>query len=280
MGRVEVGTEVKVIAEEKAGHDFVGWSAVGIELANLQAVEQSFLMPKNAVTLTAIYVAHIHTLTLDGDAAETAYGTDIELTAEEREGHTFVEWTAVGIELEDKTSSSQAFSMPDNDVTLTRVVLAHPEEKSQSFEMPANNVILTSNYTTDYVVQPMELLLGWNLVTVTETPDEESCETLLGYSPFAYDTVSKDYVMAMDKMTVAGTPLWIYCRVPAVLTLYGKPVDDRWTLTLIPGWNCVGAVNDVPTLPANATAWEWKKNGYVLVDGGLKAGKAYWILVE
>ena len=62
--------------------------------------------------------------------------------------------------------------------------------------------------------------------------------------------------------------------------MYGKPAGNVWALGLQPGWNCVGAVKDVPTLPAKATAWEWTQGRYAKVTGSLKAGNAYWVFVE
>ena len=388
--QVEQGTKVTVIAEEKAGHDFTGWGAVGIVLANPQAAEQSFLMPRNAVTLTALYEPHRYTLTVDGVAAETVYGADVEVTADAREGHTFTGWTAEGVELANPKSATQAFSMPDNDVTLLRsysvnryaltvnsattqqeyatavtaiaeqreghtftgwtatgielanpaaatqsfampandvtltagytvnrytltvdgvasekeygamvevtaeerkryeftgwtavgVTLANPLAMTQSFAMPANAVTLTTNYLTRYVEQTLNLVKGWNLVTLTGTPDEESIGLLMPYRPIAYDAENRSYVRATAKSIAAGVPLWVLCREACELTLYGKPVEGGGTMGLMAGWNCVGAVKEVPTLPAKATAWEWTQGGYSQVMGGLKAGKAYWVFVE
>ena len=254
--QVKVGTEVTTTAADKEGHTFAQWNATGVTLANPTAATQSFIMPANAVTLTAEYTVNRYTLTVDGVATEKEYGTAIEVTAEERMYYEFTGWTAEGIAFE------------------------HPEELSQSFVMPANDVMLATNYTTEYAEQACVLEVGWNLVTMTGTLVDKSVEQLLSYRSFTWDAKTKGYVKASAARMTAGAPLWVLCRKPTELVLYGKPVTE-WSLSLQPGWNCIGAVQNLPKakIPANATVWEWTQNGYVHVTEGLKAGKAYWILV-
>ena len=127
------------------------------------------------------------------------------------------------------------------------------------------------------VEEAVMLAGGWSFISPTCAWDAQSVGQLP--NPLTYDAASQCYVKAYGELA-AGVPLWVYCQDAAELAMYGRPADKVWTLGLMTGWNCVGAAKDVPTLPANATAWEWTQGGYSQVTGGLKAGRAYWVFVE
>ncbi|MBQ7651536.1 MAG: carbohydrate-binding domain-containing protein [Victivallales bacterium] len=78
--------------------------------------------------------AEEYLLTVNGVTTEKAQGQTISVTAEEKEGSTFLSWSAVGIELDDPAARTQTFNMPANDVTLTA-----------NYDDDSNPILLFSN---------------------------------------------------------------------------------------------------------------------------------------
>ena len=115
----EYSSSITVTAEDKPGQTFTGWTVDGVTVANKNSKTLSFQMPANDVTLTANYSANSYTLTVNGKAEQKAYGTNIEVTAEDKEGQTFTGWTVSGVEVVDKSGKTLSFQMPANDVNLT-----------------------------------------------------------------------------------------------------------------------------------------------------------------
>lgn len=114
----DVGDEVTVTASEKEGYSFTGWTVDGVSLPDMTQPTATFTMPFHDVTLTPNY-ATTYILTVDGVAEERECGTTISVTAEDREGYVFTEWTIEGITVADTAAKQLKFTMPANDVTLT-----------------------------------------------------------------------------------------------------------------------------------------------------------------
>ena len=170
-------------------------------------------MPANNVTLTANYTTNGYTLTVNGEHKQKAYNEDVEVTAEDKTGETFTDWTVDGVEIADKSS------------------------KTLTFKMPANNVTLTANYTTN----------SYTLTVKNGTPesvtDEAGTEvTLTADEPdegMAFDR----WELSDDTILVSGelTDRVITVRIPeggatAEATYKKLPVaEDTYNLTVV---NC------------------------------------------
>jgi uncharacterized repeat protein (TIGR02543 family) len=198
--QVEQGTEVTATADPREGHDFTGWEATGIVLEHPENATQTFLMPRNAVTLTAVYVAHVHTLTVDGEASEQAFGTAIEVTAEDRTGRTFSKWTATGIKLASPKAKTQSFTMPDNDVKLTKTYTTN------SYALTVNGETVQQKYATTVSVTAEEregyTFTKWTATGITlKTPKNVSQSFTM---PAKAVTLEAVYTVNKHTLTVNG----------------------------------------------------------------------------
>ncbi|MCR5382157.1 MAG: SUMF1/EgtB/PvdO family nonheme iron enzyme [Lentisphaeria bacterium] len=121
--------------------------------------------------------------------------------------------------------------------------------------------------------QILELQKGWNLCALIITPDEESVNLLKSTSPLWFWYNSR--FTQLDN-PMPGHGFWIYAHQNTTLTLTG---DKAYPASMRPGWNLIGAVDDINAedLPDNFTVWGYDQRSYIRVHGGLKQGNAYWI---
>ena len=113
----------------------------GYEIANVQVDGVSVTVTDNSYTFTNVQENHsisvtfqetggepvpeTYTVTLSGTGINATgggqykTGNTVTVTAGSKTGYTFKTWTATGVELDDPTSATLTFTMPENNVTLT-----------------------------------------------------------------------------------------------------------------------------------------------------------------
>ena len=154
---VPVGTELVVTAPEKDGYTFTGWTATGIPAdANFDGATVTFTMPANKVTLNAKYIANAPKtyelkvtnakVTLkDGgavaDLTAVPVGTELVVTAPEKDGYTFTGWEKDGLPADAKIDGANVtFTMPANNVTLNAKYIANAPK---TYELKVTNAQVT-----------------------------------------------------------------------------------------------------------------------------------------
>ena len=148
---VPAGTELVATAPEKEGYTFTGWTATGLPAnAKIDGATVTFKMPANKVTLNAKYIANApETYKLDvtdakvtlkdggavADLTAVRVGTELVVTAPEKDGYTFTGWEVTGLSADvDTTSETISFTMPANNVTLK------PQYKQNTYTLTVDGV--------------------------------------------------------------------------------------------------------------------------------------------
>lgn len=149
-GSYQAGTLVTVRAATKSGYTFREWKVSGVSLSSKTSKKVTFTMPKNSVTLEALYdknstsdaadphptvpsgsqssgqtstTVNTYKVKVTGGTGEGEYlkGQRVYVTAEVPERKEFDYWKVRGIELEDNNDPSINFLMPAKSVTLEAV---------------------------------------------------------------------------------------------------------------------------------------------------------------
>ena len=114
---------VATAQDAPAGTKFTGWTATGISLTEEQQKSPvvEFVMPKNAVELTAQYKT-LHPVTVTNGKADkptAVAGETVTITAESREGYVFDRWEVNygNVAVVNKNAEETTFVMPDEPVT-------------------------------------------------------------------------------------------------------------------------------------------------------------------
>ena len=96
-------------------------------------LEIQFTMPANNVRLESVYEPISYTLTVDGVDEQRDFGTEVTVTAPEKEGHTFTGWEKDGLPADAKIDGANVtFKMPANKVTLT------PQYEKNTYTLTVN----------------------------------------------------------------------------------------------------------------------------------------------
>ena len=183
---VPVGTELKATALEKDGYTFTGWTATGIPAdANFDGATVTFTMPANKVTLNAKYIANAPKtyelkvtnaqVTLkDGgavaDLTAVPVGTELVVTAPEKDGYTFTGWEVTGLPADvDTTKATISFKMPANNVTLK------PQYKKNSYTLTVDGVdeprVFDENVTVTAPEKDGYTFTGWEVTGLSADVD-------------------------------------------------------------------------------------------------------------
>ena len=130
-GGYDEGQTVTLTATPDAGYTFSNWTTAspGVTFTDSSSSTTSFTMPANNVSITANYTAIDYTVTIDGtNGTEDGWGTynagdTVELSAAPDYGYYFVRWVvnSGGVVFEDASSSSQSFTMPIDNVSITAI---------------------------------------------------------------------------------------------------------------------------------------------------------------
>ena len=123
--KTTAGTTVTVKADKRRDQDFAGWTSEdGVEFADPSALETTFVMPANNVTITANYkeAAVTYPVTVKNGNGSGRYeeGATVTISADIPEGKVFDCWeTKNGVDFADKNSAKTTFTMPSYGVTVT-----------------------------------------------------------------------------------------------------------------------------------------------------------------
>jgi hypothetical protein len=130
-GAYPAGAEVSIEAVANSGYGFVDWTAPAGDFDDATAVETTFTMPEQDVTVTANFgVAYALAMAADpviagdaidvGDKGAYAEGATVRIKAEPAAGYGFVNWTAdPTVTFNDATAEETTFIMLDQAVTIT-----------------------------------------------------------------------------------------------------------------------------------------------------------------
>jgi len=139
-GQYFEGSKIEVRADTSGTQRFKEWKATGITLTETQkkSVEFTMNMPDNDVILEATYddvspiapyLINVNKGTVEGlPAGQYFEGSTLSIEADPGTGMVFDYWTATGITLTDKETTSPSFvlTMPGNNVELTAHFKAAP----------------------------------------------------------------------------------------------------------------------------------------------------------
>ena len=127
----------------------------------------------------------------------------------------------------------------------------------------------------------INLLAGWNLISVPLLPDDPSVETVFGDVGY-YQVVSwNGQGYESVSMVEPGKGYWVLVLQDSEVIVTGLPVGEL-ELTLMLGWNMVGGTNQESDLSSKIGEYHqcvgWSGVGY---EGsqGLQPCKGYWVLV-
>ena len=202
------GEKLSFTAAEKDGYTFTGWKVTGLPTdVDTTKATISFTMPANNVTLKAQYtenapktyelkVTNAKVTLKDGgavaDLTAVRVGTELKVTADEKDGYTFTGWEVAGL---------------PTDVDTTKATI--------SFKMPANNVTLKAQYTEN-VLEKYTVTMGDEVTKyavgadVTIIAPAKAGETFTGWDavgvPEGTDTNSETITFKMPKNNVTLTP--------------------------------------------------------------------------
>ena len=119
------GASVTVTADVPSGKEFVKWSGDGVTFEDETAITTTFVMPGNAVSVTANFkdkTVTKYAVTVNGgtaDKTECAKDETVTVTAEIPSGKEFVKWSGDGVTFEDETAATTTFVMPGKAVSVT-----------------------------------------------------------------------------------------------------------------------------------------------------------------
>ena len=104
-------------------------------------IEIQFIMPANDVHLKSVYEPISYTLTVDGKDEQRAYGKQVTVTADEKDGYTFTGWEVTGLPADvDTTKATISFKMPANKVTLKA---QYTENAPKTYKLDVTNAKVT-----------------------------------------------------------------------------------------------------------------------------------------
>jgi len=134
----EAGESITLNANTEEGYVFTGWDALGITLEDTTLSTITFIMPENDVEIKATYLEAYTLTTIIDDVEEITQrkaGESVTVIAVTSEGCTFVNWNATGITLEDTTSSTITFIMPENNVEIEAIYHLHDYDDATCTEV-------------------------------------------------------------------------------------------------------------------------------------------------
>ena len=308
--------DVTVIAQPVEGKTFTGWKVTGLPTdVDTSKATITFKMPANKVTLKAEYtenapetyelkVTDAQVTLKDGgavaDLTTVPVGTELKVTAPEKDGYTFAGWEKDGLPADANIDGATiTFKMPANKVTLNAKYIANAPETYELKVTDAQVTLKDGSAVADLTAVPA----GTELVA---TAPEKEGYTFTGWTATGLpanakiDGATVTFKMPANKVTlnakyIANAPETYKLDVTdAKVTLKDggavadltavrvgtelvatAPEKDGYTFT---GWEVTGLPADVDTtkatitfkMPANNVTLtpQYKKNTYTLtVDG-------------
>ena len=190
----------------------------------------TFTMPGESVTIKAVYQNRFYDLTVDGKTESREYGSLVNVTAPEKEGYTFADWTVKGAQVDNPYNQTLLFRMPAGDVTLT------PNYTANHYRLTVDDTMEFKDYGEPVTVTAAEkegyTFTDWAVDGVTVA--DKTSKTLAFTMPAGDVTLTANYAINHYTLTVNGK---------AEPKEYGEYVDayaeDRtgWIFT---GWEATG----------------------------------------
>ena len=181
-------------------------------------IEIQFIMPANDVHLKSVYEPISYTLTVDGKDEQRAYGKQVTVTADEKDGYTFTGWEVTGLPADvDTTKATISFTMPANNVTLKA---QYTENAPKTYELKVFNAqifLKNGNDVADLKAVPAGTQLkaiayedtetrvfkNWNC-TGLELTEEQSTARVVYFTMPDHDVNLKVFVTPTNKLDVSG----------------------------------------------------------------------------
>lgn len=190
----------------------------------------TFTMPGESVTIEAVYQNRFYDLTVDGKMESREYGSLVKVTAPEKEGYTFADWTVKGAQVDNPYNQTLLFRMPAGDVTLT------PNYTANHYRLTVDDTMEFKDYGEPVTVTAAEkegyTFTDWAVDGVTVA--DKTSKTLAFTMPAGDVTLTANYAINHYTLTVNGK---------AEPKEYGEYVyayaEDRtgWIFT---GWEATG----------------------------------------
>ncbi len=125
-----IGSTVNLAANAPApGYVFDKWVCDGLEFADATNPNTTFVMPEKPVVISATYAKKDLTVTVEGGTSSPSgtvhVGDTITITADDKEGYTFKEWTGTGVTFDNKDNKQTTFVMPGDSVKVTATYTAN-----------------------------------------------------------------------------------------------------------------------------------------------------------
>ena len=252
------GEKLSFTAAEKDGYTFTGWKVTGLPTdVDTTKATISFTMPANNVTLKAQYtenapktyelkVTNAKVTLKDGgavaDLTAVRVGTELKVTADEKDGYTFTGWEVAGLPTDvDTTKVTISFTMPANNVTLT------PQYEKNTYTLTVDGVDEQRDFEENVTVtaQPVEgkTFTGWE-VTGLPTDVDTTKATISFKMPANKVTLKAQYKKNTYTLTVDGVDE--QRDFEENVTVTAQPVEGK-TFT---GWEVTGLPADVDTTKA------------------------------
>ncbi len=125
---------------------------------------------------------------------------------------------------------------------------------------------------------------GWNLISFTLIPDQQSVERILSNPDvdeiLRFDSRTQNYVLADNLDPFIG--YWLYALKQTDLWISGQPASDAEVI-LHPGLNLYGPAIDIPvpsSLNGYVRGWDSEKQVELENVSHLEKGSAYWFQVD
>jgi len=225
-------------------------------------IEIQFIMPANDVHLKSVYEPISYTLTVDGKDEQRAYGKQVTVTADEKDGYTFTGWEVTGLPADvDTTKATISFTMPANNVTLKA---QYTENAPKTYELKVFNAqifLKNGNDVADLKAVPAGTQLkaiayedtetrvfkNWNC-TGLELTEEQSTARVVYFTMPDHDVNLKAvFVTPTNKLDVSGAQVTLKDG-GAVADLKAVPVgtelkataDEDTETSVFKNWSCTG----------------------------------------
>ena len=225
-------------------------------------IEIQFIMPANDVHLKSVYEPISYTLTVDGKDEQRAYGKQVTVTADEKDGYTFTGWEVTGLPADvDTTKATISFTMPANNVTLKA---QYTENAPKTYELKVFNAqifLKNGNDVADLKAVPAGTQLkaiayedtetrvfkNWNC-TGLELTEEQSTARVVYFTMPDHDVNLKAvFVTPTNKLDVSGAQVTLKDG-GAVADLKAVPMgtelkataDEDTETSVFKNWNCTG----------------------------------------